>query len=224
MASRFDLSYTLRRRWATAAVTMTSIAPLLGCGPGLPGDDEFRVTRVEFDGDSSLTLTFTQPIANVDAIDPNDFRISLARSFRSSYQNPGTGVTEVSELTFYEDIGWLTEYYDYDPPRFSFESATLGDVPHKLVLKGIDNVLAPACALVEYYANYYYQPNEYNYTFSSDIALFVHYAGREIPLESQAGEILANIGADWVINDPDYLERDAYGFTQLEVQLRIPCE
>ena len=59
---------------------------------------------------------------------------------------------------------------------------------------------------------------------SSDIALFVHYAGREIPLESQAGEILANIGADWVINDPDYLERDAYGFTQLEVQLRIPCE
>jgi hypothetical protein len=76
--------------------------------------------------------------------------------------------------------------------------------------------------MLEYYAESYPTGNV-----SYDLAIFLHYAAGaaegDIPIESEAGEPLADIGADWVLNVEDYVEREGFGFTMLSPQLRIPC-
>ena len=216
MTSRFEPNSILRMRWPLASVAVTATAPLLGCGPG-GVEVGFRVTNVAFDGEGTLTLTFSQPVANASAIDPNDFRLSVGRTF--SYSAPETG--EGQSNSFYNDIDWLNYDY-YEPPgRFAFASASAGSAANQLLLEDAEGLIAQACTYVSYYLDYYaqYQPPYVR----RDIGIFLHYASGDIPLESESGEALADIGPDWVLTEDLSMVRDTYGFIHLDPQLRIPC-
>ena len=207
-------STSLIRRWPLASLAA------LGCGPG-DVDQGFRVTDIAFDGDRTLTLTFSQPLANADSIDPNDFRISFARTFATTYTDPETGETYNEQYTGYGDLAFFTDYYQ-SPPRFSFAAATRGASDNQLVLEAAAAGIAAVCMYVAYYQDYFeqYEPPG---VASFDIGLFVHHAAGDIPLESEGGAVLADIGADWVLTDEAYLSRNSYGFDPLVKQLRIPC-
>lgn len=217
MTLRFSASRIPHHCWPLAGVA--ALAPALGCGPG-DVDQGFRVTNIAFDGDRTLTLTFSQPIANADAIDPNDFRISFARTFSSTYTDPESGQTYTEQYTGYNDLAFFIDYYG-GTPRFSFAAATLGGSDTQLVLEAAAEGIAAVCMYMGYYEDYFEQYEMEG--LSVDMALFIHYAGGDIPLESEGGEVLADIGPDWVLTEQPYLSRMSYGFTQLVPQLRIPC-
>jgi hypothetical protein len=203
-----------RLRWPLAGVA--AAAPLLGCGPG-DVDQDFRVTSIAFDGEATLTLTFSQPIANADAINPNDFRISFGRTFELT--DPESGATERN--TFYSDIGAFGDYDYYGPQRFAFAAASAGGSANQLVLDDPDGAIAQACVYVSYYLEYYEQ---YPYEGAKrDMGLFLHYAAGDIPLESESGEPLADVAPDWVLSEQGYLANYDYGFIHLVPKLRIPC-
>jgi hypothetical protein len=70
----------------------------------------------------------------------------------------------------------------------------------------------------------YYEQYEAEYpNLKRDIAIFLHYAAGDIPLESEDDATLVDIGRDWVLTDENYLTRPGFGFNRLSPQIRIPC-
>ncbi|PRQ04663.1 hypothetical protein ENSA5_05770 [Enhygromyxa salina] len=225
MDRSLELSLTLRGCWSLAALVMAT--PMIGCGPGGVDNDTFRVTSLAFDGDDTLTLTFTKPIANAAEIDPNDFRISLSRTFRVSYQDPynPNAAPVVYEGSYYGDLaGYVNGYgYDYDyGARFSFASASLG-ASDQLVLEMSTPLGAGVCDTIEAYLdNFGMSAAEFPGSVF-EMGLFVHYAGQDIPLESERGEALVDIGPDWVLSEENYMGIPEFGFPRLGPRLQIPC-
>lgn len=217
MLLRFRSASTPLAHWPLASVAVA--APLLGCGPGSV-EQGFRVTALDFDGELTLTLTFSQPLANADAIDPNDFRISLARTISYTYTDPETGQTSTDAYAMYTDIGAWGDYYQ---DRFSFASASLGASDNQLVLTANSESIGPTCMLVALNEMYYEQYEAQYPNFKHDIAIFVHYAAGDIPLESEDGKTLVDIGRDWVLTQENYLTHPGFGFNRLSPKLRIPC-
>jgi hypothetical protein len=222
MVARSELGASLLQRWPVA--TMVWAMPLLGCGPGGVDTEVFRVTAVDYDGDDTLTLTFTKPIANAGEIDPNDFRISFARTYRFVYTDPYGGVPETYSYTSYTDLaGFVSDDYNYNyNDRFSFASAALGG-PDQLVLEMTDPLGTSVCDTIEYIQN---QLGTYAAMYPGlkyDVGMFVHYAGQGIPLQAENGEALADIGPDWVLDDVTNVFSETYGFMKLNPRLEIPC-
>lgn len=219
MRAPFELSSSLRGYWPAA---VASVMPLLGCGPGGVDTEVFRIASVAYDNEDTLTLTFTRPIANADEIDPNDFRISLGRSYQFTYMGPSDTVPTTYTSTYYLDLYAYTGMYNYNDQRFSFKSASLG-APDQLVLEMTSPLGTYVCEQIEYYEN---QVAMYlaEYPGSQfEMAMFVHYAGQDIPLLGDNGEALPDIGPDWVLSDLSYLSNEIFGFTKLNPKLEIPC-
>jgi hypothetical protein len=185
------------------------------------GEDGFRITNVEFDGDSTLTLTFSEPVGAVDGVDPNDFRLNFAMSQRTSYTYEGMTSTYV--YTSYNDLNYIVDPDYYAPDvQFSFMDVAPGSAANQIVLRSTDPI-TPACDLLnEISADFEMYSEQYG-GLEFDIAMFLHYAGGEIPVESESGSPLGDIGPNWVLNDEWYVAREAFGFSQLAPQLRIPC-
>lgn len=222
MAHALDLVHTLRNRWPLATLVSAAAVPMLGCVPGA-GEDSFRITAIDFDGDSSITLTFSKPIANADQIDPNDFRISYAQTTRFVYTY--YGVTNEYVYTSYRDVGAINyNYYNYEPPtRFLFASASLGASDDQLVLETAVALGTDECARIEQSLDSFEMYSQYYPGSQFDVAMFLHYAAGSIPVESELGERIADIGRDWVLTDELSNDTQTYGFVDLSPQLRIPC-
>jgi hypothetical protein len=99
-----------------------------------------------------------------------------------------------------------------------------GASDNQIILRTTDPLGPQSCDFLDYataqfemYANYY-DPNA-----QLDLAMFLHYAAGDIPIESEAGVPLTDIGAAWVLSSNSYIEREGFGFTMLSPQLRIPC-
>jgi hypothetical protein len=198
-------------------------APTVVLGSGCQTDDDelgFRVTKIEFDQDSRITVTFSEPIADFGGIDPNDFRLSFGTTVSATltYQ----GMTANYTFTSYEDISYHLDGYSYYPMPFTFVSVTRGPAANQIVLDTSES-LAPACDSLaetrqgfEMYAEYYESSR-------FDLAIFLHYASGEIPIESESGSPFEDVGAPWVLGQDLSFERDGFGFTMLIPPLRIPC-
>lgn len=198
------------------------MVPTLIAGSACQADDgPFRITKVEFDNDSTITLTFSEPIAPVDGVNPDDFRLSFAVTSAFSYVYEG--LSYHYEYTSYNDVAYVIgDYYSFQP--FAFMSVTRGAAANQLVLRSVDALGPEACDTLdnvfewfETYAAYYSDDTRF------DAALFLHYAGGDVPIESEAGGVLADIGADWVTSQDINRSREGFGFTALAPQLRIPC-
>jgi hypothetical protein len=218
MHDRLDLSGSL---WSRSAALVSTLPVLFACSDR-QGETSFGITNVAFDNESTITLTFSQAVGDVGAVDPNDFRLSFAQTMRATTSY--NGVTEIYEYTSYHDLGtFVYDYSTYGQP-FSFTLIEAG-AANQLVLRTTVALGPDACEFLEntrnqleYYATYYPTGNV-----AYDVAIFLHYAASNIPIESEAGEPLADIGRDWVLNGEEYVERESFGFTMLSPQLRIPC-
>jgi hypothetical protein len=219
---RSDFINSLVRRRSTAAVA--SAIPVLITGSACnPGDDEggFRITRVDFDNNSKITLTFSEPVADLGEVNPNDFRLSLGRT--SSYVLVYDGMETLYEYTSYQDLVSVAGGYNYYGTPFTFLDVALGSSASQIVLTTTDPLGPNACDWVrtrleafEMYSGYYEDAR-------MDLAIFLHYASGDVPIESQAGVELGEIGPDWVLSGDSYFTREGFGFTMLAPQLRIPC-
>jgi hypothetical protein len=191
---------------------------LIGCQTN--GEDSFRVTSVAFDGDSTITLTFTEALAPVDGIDVNDFRLSYATTgfFTTTYY----GMTMTYQYASYLDPAFVIGGYLDPEQRLTFVELGPGDAANQLVLRTSQSIASACDYLDEWFEVAASEMEEYpNRRF--DAALFLHYASGEIPIESEAGEMLRDVGPDWVLTDEVSLERSEFGFT-IAPQLRIPCD
>lgn len=147
--------------------------------PGVGGDDPGppQIVRVEQLSASQLRLHFSEAIAPLGAVEPNDFRISVL----SVYINPRAGYS----YAYYYDFG----YRAYGQP-LRFTGARAGELE-------LDLYFEPAvpqhyCRQLEY-QNDYAPPGV-----QADTVLFLHYAAGAIPILDQGGTPLQSFGADWV--------------------------
>jgi hypothetical protein len=201
------------------AALASSLPTLLACTDGQV-ETEFRITNVAFDNDSTITLTFSQPVAELGGVDPNSFRLSMGRTVSSSFTYEGA--TETYQTTSYLDLAIVVS--PYDDYLFSFMSIERGASADQIILR-TTNPLGPAgCDFIddafaefEMYAEYYGPSAQF------DVAMFLHHAAGDIPIESEAGEPLLDIGASWALSPDESYYRDRFGFTMLSPQLRIPC-
>jgi hypothetical protein len=216
MHARFDLPGHL---WTRSAALASSLPAVVACADQPQAETGFHITDVAFDNDSTITLTFSQPLGELGAVDPNDFRLSMAETQRESYVYDG--VLETYEYTSYVDLGAIV----YDP---SFMQIELG-AANQIILRTTMPVGPDACDFLEFSREQFEMQAaadpDANAVF--DNAIFLHYAAAagpgDAPIESEAGEPLADIGPDWVLNPGMYYGRLGYGFTLLSPQLRIPC-
>jgi hypothetical protein len=191
--------------------------PVIGCAPA--PDDRLVVTDIRLDDDATIILTFNHPIANADEIDPNDFRISVGYTHQTTYTGPlGDSFTEQGGR--YTDLGY---YVVPDFTRFEFGSATLGS-DDELLLVGELAFAAYTCEQIAAYEAQFAMYNNGTYLDGVvEMAMFLHYAGGDIPLQDAAGNTLADIGPDWVLSDNMYELLDVFGFPNLTPKLEIPC-
>jgi hypothetical protein len=148
--------------------------------PRTSGDDPGppQIVRVEQLSASQLRLHFSEAIAAVGEVDPNDFRVSVL----SVYLNPRAGYS----YAYYYDFG----YRAYGQPlRFTGARASALE---------LDLYFAPAvpqhyCRQLDY-QNDYTPPGVH-----AETALFLHYAAGAIPILDEGGTALKSFGADWVV-------------------------
>ena len=200
-------------------------AAIAGCNPdGGPDDEAFGIVSITYDNDSTITLTFTQPVAELGEVDPNNFRLSRALTQTITYTYDGMPMTY--EYTSYSAIGLFTpESEEY----LTFTSIARGASATELILEGSLSFGEVACAWVEYVTDEIemnYLTGEYAEYYSDvrfEVGIFLHYAAGDIPIENEDGDALANIGADWVTNPENDVYSYAYGFMMLTPKLEIPC-
>jgi hypothetical protein len=176
-------------------------------------DDGFRIVELEYDGDATITLTFSQPLAELGEVDPKDFRISAGLTQAFSYGGMTYAITNYREL-------WTDSYPPMDP--YGFVSLTAGPESNQIVLQAAEDLSEGICEWLSF-VDEYEQNDAMDPQLSFDGAMFLHYARGEIPIASTEGELLADISPDWVHTPGWVLEREGYGFTEMNQQLRIPC-
>jgi hypothetical protein len=180
-------------------------------------DDRFRIIALEFDGESTITLSFSEPVAELGDVDPSSFRLSLGTTYRFTYSYDGTTYTE--ETTNYFDVGAFVStaggYYE----QVTVASLMPGSSADRIVLATSGVWGQDACGFVSY-LQAQWEAYESSY-YAADVGIFLHYAAGDVPLESASGSSLADIGADWVIDGTN--QQSEYGFVRLKPQLRIPC-
>ena len=183
-------------RWQL--VLLASLAAVTACSSG--ADESFRVVALDLDDEGRLILTFSEPVADPTQVDPTDFRLSMARTF--DFRQAGAPYVG----TVY--AGWAGDDVEY---------LALGPSPTQLIL-GInpDIMFAAGCDYIDGYLDYYEVRGV-----AFDMAMLLHYAATDIPIEAASGSgVLANIAPDWVLSSDYVLELDTYGFHN---PLRIPC-
>lgn len=221
-------SFALGLRRSTAASVAAAI-PILGlaggCQTGGGGERGFRVTNIAFDNDSTITLTFSEPLTDFDEVDPDAFRLSWATTASAPFSYEGQA-TYHYVLTTYNDLSAvLVDYYDYDysADPFRFVSLSAGSSPYQIVLQTAESLGPELC---ETFKLALASAEEYAAGLPGsrfDLAIFLHYAGGTVPIESLLGSVLGDIGADWALNDEAYAMNDTFGFVNVAPQLRIPC-
>lgn len=196
-------------RWPTAA--LVAALPTLACSTG--GDeDRLQVIEVERTDDGRIILTFSEPVEDPGAVDPDDFRLSQAKARRAP-----PDAYHPYLYTAYFDLGYVVDGSDLD----RVVSIEVGASPDQLVLTTEQPLpFDDLCAQINDYFDYW----DMYYSRSSgarlDLGLFVHYAAGDVPIEGESGKTLADIAGDWVHVDSYYTFRDSYGIAS---SLRIPC-
>lgn len=207
-----------------SATRLASALPAVfaGCDRNVDIEENvgFHIDRVACDGDSTIRLTFTHPVAEFGSINPNQFRLSLAQTVTASQVSDG--VTQTFMYTTYLDLATMMDSYYIH--RFTFKSIEPGASPDEVLLRTLEPLAPDACAwLEETAALFEMYASSPGVVVRFDHAIFLHYASGEVPITDAAGRTLPDIGADWVRNATNYAAREEFGFTRLDPQLRIPC-
>jgi hypothetical protein len=171
-----------------------------------------------------LLLRFSEPMAPVDGVDPNDFRVSLATAIRSVYNY--YGYQYVYQSSSYADPNYaLVDYYYYGNPVSPLVADLIvnGNQNTDIILRFVEPLVPQACPnFVELKANYEEYDSWPNY--DAKVGLFPHYSPGAVPVESADGEVLAPIGPEWVeIPELYWTNYDQFGWPNLDPAIEIPC-
>ena len=190
-----------------------------------------QLINVAFVDNLTLQLTFSEPMAPVDDVDPTVFRLSMGFGYTEGYN----GYTR----TFYQEVGYFNQqpcyeekcyencYYDketgekycyeycYCPYNITWIEAIglrndSADAT-KVLLTLNPGIGSNVCDVAEMV------PPEYT------VALLLHYTDDRppLPLDTQ-GQGLYPIGEDWVNTGEGFLDVEGF-FPQLNPMLPIPC-
>lgn len=145
-----------------------------------PGPDRAppEIVRAELVGTSRVRIHFSEAIAPLDGFNPADFRISYLRV----YLNQQTTYSSA----YYYDVGYLNYGTPATPSHFQARE-------NKLEIDFTPEVTSWFCRQLEYDTYQYNAPGT-----ASEAGLFLHYAAGKIPIRDEAGNQMANIGAQWV--------------------------
>jgi hypothetical protein len=172
------------------------------------GGGPFFITAVGIGVGSSIPLTFSEPVGPLAGVDPQAFRISMARTWW--YEDPYYGSNGFSS---YYDMA----YYDYDPGKdlFVIQALTTGPGVNQTTLHLDKPIPSSICAYINEFNDYGYE--------MSEMTLLLHHAAGPIPIHSSAEVPLANFGEDWVLGGQsgDYVYEP--GFPNLGTRVDIPC-
>jgi hypothetical protein len=183
------------------------VAGLLGALSGISGcadTGSFELVDVDFGDDRSLVLTFSQPLASVDGVDPEAFRISLARARTelTQYYEPGQFglVEDCLEECFFDDIiqeEICEQACPGDPAEITVATLDNAEHDYRIVLELSNAIGKPQCDWID-------QSRDDNW----EAGFTVAYDGdREPPVRSTSGQRLDSIMAHWV-DGPDFEEVD----------------
>jgi hypothetical protein len=119
------------------------------------------------------------------------------------------------DVSYYSDPN---TYIDYDAPAIGMMAITNGPAPEQLSL-ALDPAFDPeACIVLE--DAIAEAPPEATMV---EGHFFPHYAPGNIPVTSEGGASLGEIGPDWVLEPMNSLSVEAVGFPNLDPQIPIPC-
>lgn len=173
------------------------------------GGGDFALIEAAFADDfGTLVLTFNDAVAPVDAVDPADFRISMALSMSVNYMGMQY------DVSYYSDPN---VYVDYEAMPIGMMAIANGPNADQISLTLAPVFNVDACAELEYALTQV--PPEA----TADGHFFPHYAAGNIPVTSEGGTELAAIGPDWVLNPENYVQIDMSGWPNLDPQIPIPC-
>jgi hypothetical protein len=194
-------------------------------GDPVPNDIPLELEIARFNKTGQfLLLRFSEPMAPVDAVDPNDFRVSLATSTR--YQYNGYGYNYIYESSRYADPN-LNLGYDYYYGGYGFQPLVVEKVANgkkdtDIILRFFDPLEEDAClSFAQLQADYEFfdsLPNQ-----DAMVGLFPHYSPGAVKVKSADGEVLAPIGPEWVEYGYSYMFEDEFGWPHLNPQIEIPC-
>jgi hypothetical protein len=173
------------------------------------GSGEFELVEAAFaDEFGTLVLTFSDPVAPVDGVDPADFRVSMAMTM--SYEYMGMQY----DISYYADPN---VYVDGDAMPIAMTAIAQGPNPNQISLT-LDPVfdLAACATLEDTLAD---TPPDA----MVEGHFFVHHAPGDIPLSFEGGPELAAIGPDWVMEPEISSYVATFGWPSLDPQIPIPC-
>ena len=136
-----------RNLWPRSAALASTLPALIACSDRQV-ETGFRMTGVAFDNDSTITLTFSQPVGNLEAVDPNDFRLSVGQTLHATYTYDG--MTQIYDYTSYRDLSSVIyDYYSYGT-QFTFMLIEPGAAANQIVLRTTNPLGPAACDWLAY--------------------------------------------------------------------------
>jgi hypothetical protein len=190
-------------------------------GEPVPNDIPLELELARFNKNGKfLLLRFSEPMAAVDAVDPADFRVSLATTWRYvGYYGYVYQSSNYRDPSLY--LGSYCYYGGCSLPLVP-ELVANGNKETDIVVRFLDPLEPDACAnFVQLQADYQEfdsQPNT-----DARIALFPHYSPGAIKVKSADGEVLEAIGPEWVEVPSMYMYEYEFGWPSLDPQIEIPC-
>jgi hypothetical protein len=203
--------------------------PITDGGNGVEGAPGLVGTRML--DRSTLQLTFTEPMAPVEDVDPSAFRLSLASSNAGDF--PGTHYSDVAmpdgicpptptveECCYYEcGPGGCVEKCAPGSVMASVETVCPGATDSTvLTLHLRDAISDVTCQGLSYFE---YFNEQYGKDYGG--GLFVHYTDNKIPVTDSQGEALGPISEDWVLDAEPYAYALYEAFPNLDPWLPILC-
>lgn len=165
--------------------------------PGSPDDHEAPVILdARFIARDRIQLTFSEPLAPVEGVNPRQFRLSRAYSTIDI-------VTSVGERSYasgyYYDIAGVSLY---EQPMVVIELELDADRPEVLALSLNRPVPVELCEeLLERKATVAAEPRDPYFNRQAQIGLFLHYTTRGSEgVRDRVNNPLGDIGADWALN------------------------
>lgn len=173
------------------------------------GGGDFTLIEAAFADDfGTLVLTFNDAVAPVDAVDPTDFRISLALTLTYDYMGM------LYNNSYYSDPNTYFEQY-----AMPVGMAAIANGPNaEQISLTLDPMFdADSCPGLEYTLS------QVSPEATAEGHFFPHYAPGDIPVTSAGGVELAPIGPDWVLGGESYSDIEEFGWPNLDPQVPIPC-
>lgn len=212
----------------TTTLSPTTLSPTTVDPPPPPPPPDTTppaLVSVEMLDPQILRLSFTEPLAAVDQVNPKRFRMSLARYQPPYYYgSPRTGYYDV-ELANYEVECEYVCYYDfcYDQckalPSLSVDALdVLSDAynPGQVIVLLTNPILPRTCEVAQNLAN--------ENPAGARGGLFLHYAGGgNAQITDLAGLPLPSIGIEWLKVTDNYNIVYGGNFPDMNPFLPIPC-